>query len=101
MKGLVWSILIATTLCTTQGVETVEIAKPVVMKSVYGVVQDAMGSAIAGADVKLFSKDGRELSSAKTDTRGNFELLRIANGEYDIKAMMPGFNPLLVHVVVR
>jgi hypothetical protein len=67
-------------------------------RSLSGTVLDPSGAAIAGAQVILLTRDGKELARVTTDSDGNFQFERIAVGAYKIEAQAPGFRDTIVEL---
>jgi len=82
------------------GVETVEIQKVQVVRTVSGTVSDPGGVPLAGAIVAELGADGKTVvRSIQTDKSGHFSLSRRSHQKiYSLKISMDGFNPLIVHV---
>ncbi len=82
------------------GVETVEMQKVQVVRSVSGVVNDPAGVPIEGAVVaELVGDGGRVVRTVQTDENGYFSLPPERNQRiYLIRISRNGFNPLIVHV---
>jgi hypothetical protein len=82
------------------GVETVEIQKVQVVRSLSGIVTDPNGSPITGAVVAELGADGTMvLRTVKTDTAGHFNLSQRPNQRtYSLRISMNGFDPLIVHL---
>src|SRR6266568_5051554 len=59
--------------------------------AIQGVVKDAKGQAIKGADVRIESKDGKTLfKTAKTDSNGRYVSDGLAAGEYRVTLVVNG-----------
>jgi hypothetical protein len=57
-----------------------------------GVVKDATGAALPGADVKIFANDGNAaVASAKTGSQGEF-VAPLSPGVYRLQVLAPGFQ---------
>lgn len=82
------------------GVETVEIQKIQVVRSVSGIVADPNGTPITGAVVAELGCDGNTvLRTVETDRDGHFNLSQRPNQRiYSLRISMNGFNPLIVHL---
>ena len=57
-----------------------------------GTVRDQAGAAVAGAEVKLLSADGAEVSRAQTDARGQFSFAVMAAAGYAVVVSKGGFE---------
>ncbi len=55
-----------------------------------GKVRAQNGNALAGAAVEI-RQDGREVKSAKTDQKGNFEVTGLSAGNYNLYFSAPGY----------
>ncbi len=60
--------------------------------AVLGVVRDASGAVIVGAQVKLENQRTGIVQSAVTDGQGNYQFLDVRTGEYKLAAQSPGFK---------
>jgi hypothetical protein len=59
--------------------------------SVQGIVKDAKGQPIKGADVRIESKDGKQLfNTVKTDTKGRYISQGLAPGVYRVSLVVNG-----------
>src|SRR5216117_2264404 len=59
--------------------------------SIQGIVKDAKGQPIKGADVRVESKDGKQLfNTAKTDTKGRYISQGLAPGVYRVSLLVNG-----------
>src|SRR5437870_2310069 len=59
--------------------------------SIQGVVKDAKGQAIKGADVRVESRDGKQLfNTAKTDAKGRYISQGLAPGVYRVSLLVNG-----------
>jgi Carboxypeptidase regulatory-like domain len=81
-------------------VQTIEIKKVRLTRSLGAVVQDPTGSPLPGVLVEEFSSDWKEsLRSTKTDTSGGFTFVPVkGRGIYYLQLRMNGFDPLRVRV---
>ena len=68
------------------------------LRTISGIVLDPSGAAIAGADVILFSGDGKELSRITSDQDGSFQFEKLAAGAYKIQAQAAGFRDTIVEL---
>lgn len=82
------------------GVDTVEIQKIQVVRSVSGIVTDPSGAPITGAVVAELGADGKTvLRTVETDKAGHFNLRqRPSQRIYSLRISMNGFDPLIVHL---
>jgi hypothetical protein len=60
-----------------------------------GHVQDPTGAIIPGAKIELQHQDGTVVSSAVSDSAGQFRITRPSPGEYRLAIALPGFEPLV------
>src|SRR5438045_6140447 len=59
--------------------------------SIQGFVKDAKGEPIKGADVRIESRDGKQVfSTAKTDPKGRYILKGLQTGVYRVKLLVNG-----------
>ncbi|HZS16558.1 MAG TPA: carboxypeptidase-like regulatory domain-containing protein, partial [Candidatus Udaeobacter sp.] len=59
--------------------------------TIQGVVKDAKGQAIRGADVRIESRDGKKLfQTVKTDGRGHYLSNALAPGMYRVSLVVNG-----------
>jgi hypothetical protein len=59
--------------------------------SIQGFVKDAKGEPIKGADVRIESRDGKQvLSTAKTDSKGLYISQRLQSGVYRVTLLVNG-----------
>jgi hypothetical protein len=59
--------------------------------SIQGVVKDAKGQAIKGADIRIESKDGRQLfNTVKTDAKGRYISQGLQPGVYRVSLLVNG-----------
>ena len=59
--------------------------------SIQGIVKDAKGQPIKGADVRIESKDGKQMfGTAKTDTKGRYISQGLPPGVYRVTLMVNG-----------
>src|SRR5438094_7043691 len=59
--------------------------------SIQGVVKDAKGQPIKGADVRIESKDGKQLfNTVKTDAKGRYISQGVAPGVYRVTLVVNG-----------
>ena len=59
--------------------------------SIQGIVKDAKGQPIRGADVRIESKDGKQLfNTVKTDTKGRYISQGLAPGVYRVNLLVNG-----------
>lgn len=67
-------------------------AQSVSSSQVSGVVRDASGGALPGADVTITKTDTGAVRSAVTSADGTFVLPNLPVGPYQLKVSLPGFN---------
>ena len=60
--------------------------------SLVGTVADELGGVLPGATVTARSSDGVLLRSAVTNASGEYQILRLPSGSYDVEASLPGFT---------
>jgi hypothetical protein len=59
--------------------------------SIQGVVKDAKGQAVKGADVRIESKDGKKLfNTVKTDSKGHYTSQGLQPGTYRVSLVING-----------
>ena len=63
-----------------------------------GVVLDATGAVLPGADVRVIAPDGSAAATTTTDATGQFRTPPLAPGRYRLDVAFSGFDP--AHVVV-
>lgn len=82
------------------GVDTVEVQKIQIVRSVSGVVTDPNGALITGAVVAALGPDGSTvLRSVATDKEGYFSLSQRPHQRvYSLRISKNGFDPMIVHV---
>ena len=61
--------------------------------SISGMVKDPTGAAIPGASIRLHRADTNTDLSATSDETGNYTLLNVAAGTYDVTVQAAGFAP--------
>lgn len=76
-------------------------AAPTDLGSIRGVVLDARGNAVAGADVSLHLPDRPGVFTVRSNDRGVFEFPRVRPGQYSITAAKRGVGTGAVRVAVR
>src|SRR5438105_11288445 len=64
-----------------------------------GTVKDAQGAVIIGAQVSIENPDTADQYSVRTDTSGNYSILQLPPGAYDVRISVPGFTPAVFHAV--
>jgi hypothetical protein len=67
---------------------------------IVGLVTDAAGAAVPGASVTALHLSTGLVRSTKSDSEGNFELLALPIGEYELKVEKVGFKLLVRHGIV-
>ena len=78
------------------------IARAQVAATISGRVQDASGATVAGVKVTVKSLETGAARVVTTDDAGNFQVLSLAVGEYEVKAEKTGFKAALrtgIHLV--
>jgi protocatechuate 3,4-dioxygenase beta subunit len=80
-------------------VGSLQVANPITPGVLTGVVVDDTGTAVAGATVDL-RIGARVERTTVTDARGGFRFEKVVAGVYEIRALMPGFQPVSVSVEV-
>lgn len=66
-----------------------------VTASLSGRVEDSSGAAITGATVSATSEETGATRSVQTDNNGQYRILSLPVGRYDLKAESPGFKTKL------
>ena len=64
-----------------------------------GTVKDARGAFIASADVVIENPATADKRSLATDTSGNYSIVQLSPGYYDINIRAPGFTPAVFRAV--
>jgi hypothetical protein len=82
-------------LCVLVGALTPPAAAQVLYGSIVGNVTDAQGAAIPGATVTVVNKETNLTREATTNTEGNYSLVNILPGRYDVKISLQGFREVL------
>jgi hypothetical protein len=67
-------------------------------RSISGTILDPSGAAIAGAEVILLSRDGKELSRTTTNKEGSFQFEKLPTGTYQLEAQASGFRDMKVEL---
>jgi hypothetical protein len=67
-------------------------------RSISGTILDPSGAAIAGAEVILLSRDGKELSRTTTNKEGSFQFEKLPMGTYQLEAQASGFRDMKVEL---
>ena len=62
--------------------------------SIVGVVTDSTGAAIPGAGVTIVNRDTGLTREATTDAQGNYSLINILAGPYNLKVTLAGFKEI-------
>src|SRR2546425_7673529 len=62
-------------------------------------VKDAQGAVIIGAQVSIENPAPADKHSVTTDTSGNYSILQLPPGAYDVRISVPGFTPAVFHAV--
>ena len=60
--------------------------------SIVGVVKDAQGAFVPGATVTIVNRDNNLTRDTTTDEQGNYSLVNVLPGPYDIKIALTGFR---------
>lgn len=60
--------------------------------SVVGLVDDASGGSVPGADIVLTNKGTGQTYEAKSDVGGRYTITNVLPGDYDLKITAPGFR---------
>ncbi len=60
--------------------------------SIVGVVKDAQGSAAPGATVTIVGRETNLIRETVTNAEGNYSLVNVLPGEYDVKVQLSGFR---------
>jgi len=78
------------------------LANPVEVRTLSGHVQDAAKAKIEGATVELLdAQTDTVITSAATDSKGNFHFKDFGKNTYKLKITKPGFNVLQVTLRIR
>ena len=81
---------------------TEQLADPVEVRTLSGHVQDSAKAKIEGATVELLdAQTDIVISSATTDSKGNFHFKDFGKNTYKLKIKKPGFNILRVTLHIR
>jgi len=64
-----------------------------------GTAKDAQGAVIIGAQVSIENPATADKPSVTTDTSGNYSILQLPPGAYDVRISVPGFTPAVFHAV--
>jgi hypothetical protein len=64
-----------------------------------GMVKDAQGAFIIGAQVSIENPATADKHSVTTHTAGNYSILQLPPGAYDVRISVPGFTPAVFHAV--
>jgi len=76
-----------------------EIAKPIEMQSVHGVITDPAGEPLPDADFEIRSASGR-VRGTRSDKSGKFWISGAAAATYRFKATKDGFQSIIGTIVV-
>ncbi|HTU99655.1 MAG TPA: TonB-dependent receptor, partial [Luteitalea sp.] len=76
------------------GVMTPEASAQVLYGSLVGQVKDPQGASIPGAVVAIVNRDNGLTREATTDEQGNYSLINVLAGPYDIKVTLTGFKEM-------
>jgi hypothetical protein len=60
--------------------------------TILGTVKDSSGAAVPGATVDLISVDTATKKAVRTDATGNYQILNLNAGRYDLQVTAQGFN---------
>jgi hypothetical protein len=60
--------------------------------NISGTVQDSTGAAVANATMTLTNVANSKINTTKTDTRGDYQFVRLEPGDYKLSASAPGFS---------
>src|SRR6266487_6070153 len=82
-------VVLATALSATPPV-----AAQVLYGSLTGVVQDAAGAVVPGADVKVRNTDTSQEFSAQTNDAGGYTFSNLVSGAYELTFSANGFRPV-------
>src|SRR5947209_9929785 len=64
-----------------------------------GTAKDAQGAVIIGAQVSIENPATADKHSVTTDTSGNYSILHLPPGAYDVRISAPGCTPTVFHAV--
>ncbi len=73
--------------------KVVDAYKAAAVPAFKGKVTDVKGAPLPGASVQVATGGAAPVQSTLTDTRGQFAVPALPQGEYEIQASMPGFKP--------
>jgi hypothetical protein len=80
----------------------IEADKPIVAKSLGGMVVDPSGAALPGVLIDRMGLDWKEeLGHAETNSQGTFNLHQRSPGQYFLQLNKPGFNPMRLRVILK
>lgn len=60
--------------------------------AIYGVVKNADGTPLAGASITVRNPKGTAVASAKTDSRGMYRIVSVAEGVYEVEVRHEGYT---------
>jgi hypothetical protein len=89
MKRAQQSLFVLVIVLATLGVAAGASAK-VATGTLAGMVLDSEGKPVAAAVVTIQTSDGRQPHATRTDSKGRFEFVRFATGQYDLHAQSNG-----------
>jgi hypothetical protein len=76
------------------GLSTPEANAQVLYGSLVGQVQDTQGASIPGAVVTIVNRDNGLTREGTTDEQGNYSLINVLAGPYDVKVTLTGFKEM-------
>src|SRR5688572_29409123 len=76
------------------GLSTPEANAQVLYGSLVGQVKDTQGASIPGAVVAIVNRDNGLTREATTDEQGNYSLINVLAGPYDVKVTLTGFKEM-------
>src|SRR5437868_15471730 len=66
---------------------------------IVGAVKDTQGAVIIGAQVGIEDPGTADKHSVTTDSSGNYSILQLPPGAYDVRMSVPGFTTAVFHEV--
>jgi len=88
-------LLFAAGLIVCMSVFSGRVSAQVLYGSIVGNVTDAQGAAIPGATVTVVNKETNLTREATTNEEGNYNLVNVLPGRYDVKISLQGFREVL------
>jgi Carboxypeptidase regulatory-like domain len=85
-------LLTAACLALAWSVMTPPLSAQVLYGSIVGIVKDSQGSVVPGATVTIVNRDTNLTRETTSDTEGNYSLVNVLPGPYDVKVTLQGFR---------